>query len=353
MKIDRKDLLARCDTVKPAIRTSSSMPALSFLWFRGGYVYGYDGGMGLVCALPAGIEFEGGVQGSTLVDLLSSSTKETVEFAPGKEGLDLKIGSSRAKLTYTPIERFFWSFPVKPPEGEPLLKITSEVLAAIKAVLPVKHEAPRIPEHHGVVVASDGEVTWFFTTDTFAIAAYRVEGPALPGKAILPRAFAQQVLKHGKEDQPIWSHNGALSLFAGQTPGQIQVHSNSLDTEEIKDLERVVAVHTKIAEEGAKIPAGLAEALNRAEILARKDKPNVEIQADDNSMAIRGKYEGGNLHESLDLAEGENLPERTIKVDSGQLKRGLPLATHIAIGEESIVLYGADGKYTYVLAAAD
>lgn len=354
MKVNRKDLLSRCETARPAIRSSSSMPALSFLWFRGGYVYGYDGGLGIACALPAGVEFEGGVAGATLLDLLSSSNKETVELTPNEDGFALKIGGSRAKIVSTPIDRFFWNFPLNSPDkGEPLFELSNDIIAAIKAVLPVKHDAPRIPEHHGVVMSSDGKQTWFFTTDTYAIAAYLVDEETPEGKNIMPRAFAQQVVKHGLENHVIWKIDDALSMFAGQTVGQIQVHSNSLDTDDVKDLAQVVLTHSRDAGDGVRIPPGLTEALSRAEILAGKDAPTITFESSGETLTVRGKYEGGNLHEDLELDEGESLPERSIQINSSLLIRGLPLATHIAIGESSVVLYGSEGKYTYVLASVD
>lgn len=350
MKVDRKEFLARCEVVKPALRSSTSMPTLSYLWFREGYVYAFDGGMGIACALPPGADIEGGLLGSTLLALLDSTEKEVIELAPTDAGFELKMGGSKSKLASVPSQGFFWNFPSEAPEGkEPILKVTKEVVTALKAVLPVKHESPHQAEHHGVVVDSNGEETWFITTDTKSMAAYKLKMASLPGRYILPRAFTQEVIKYGKEGQLIWNNDGILSFFAGQTAGQIKIHSNALDTDEIKDLIRVITVHTKSAEVMVKIPEGFDEALKRATILARKEKPVINLIGACSTLTAEGAYDHADLEENMDLEDGETLPSRSIRVNADLLKRGTALAMRIGIGGDSLVLTGDESKYTFLL----
>jgi len=351
MKLDRGELLARLDHLKPAIHAGGAIPELGHLWFDGKYAYAYDGGLGI--RTPLKTEFAMGLPSTQLLGLLKSSPHKEVELTEDDATLVIKLGKANMRLISMPYDRWvvekgrgIWEFPNTLPKNAKCWKMTEEFLEGLRRVLLIKPNSPQRVEHHGVVVVPGKGSVDLYTTDTRTLARCFVPAENYPeDRFIIPRPFAEQVVRQCEPGASLYVL--ADCLVADGT--EVRLYSHLLGTDELVDLSAVITriLGKKEDERKVDLPSGLSATLERAMVLAGGEEAMVKFTVSKDKLKVEGHFQSGDVSEILD-AKGAVAETATFRADL--VKRGLAEADGIALLEQALVLYGGE-TWLYLVAS--
>jgi DNA polymerase III sliding clamp (beta) subunit (PCNA family) len=270
---------------------------------------------------------------------------EQVSFENSNDVLSLGLGRARAKLALLPIKNNPWHFPEKVPEDTWCIKLTDDILKALEDVLIVKASQPTRAEHHGVIFYPTKKGVYLFTTDDISLARAFIKGKLPDNKPLLiPRQFLTEVTRQCSE--------GAELLLLGDCvmvrEDDLRICSHLLEATDVLNLDELIAPYVK-GVTSVPIPEGLPEALKRALIMARGDKPIVKLTSDKGELTLSANYPTGEFTETLAVAD-ECVGEVLVRADL--LVKLLPNVDTMAISEkDALVLQGGDAL-TYVVSGA-
>jgi hypothetical protein len=340
--LDREGLAAALGKLRPALRVGGAIPELAHMWFDVGRASAYDGGLGIRLTFDLGVAC--GAPGKALLGLLGTSALKQVTLALEGPALVVKMGRSRTKLNVLEPDRDPWPFPEKHGKAAHLSEAAVE---ALRSVLIAKATPPTRLEHHGVAVYASGADIDFYATDSKTLVQVAVtdDKAKLPKFTFIPRPLAEQIVAlcpHGAEFYVADDHMAAVGRG-------VELCSNVLDVEGLRDIPALVARHHKKHPDPAPLPTGLEAALDRAEVLAGTGSDAaVTIAVRGKKFGMTGKFAFGELKEELVLEEAH--PDTDITVEAAIMRRGLLVADSFSATEGSLAFYGGD-NFLYLVAA--
>lgn len=345
MKVNRKDLLAALEPLKPALAGRSVVSELTHLWFDGKYAYAHDGGVGARAKVDT--PFKLGVPGALLLGLLNQAGPDTLELQEDNASLTFKAGRSNVKLATLPLERMVWPYPAKP-DGKVLasLKVSKAFATALKRVFVIRPANPKRMEHHAVCVFAVDKEMDLFTTDSATLAVMPVKEP-LVGKAdsiAIPRSLAEQIVASCQYDVELRMYADHFVVAASP---ELTLYSNVFDTTEMLDLPSHA---DKYADEKAAppfpLPAEFSEALERVVMMAGAEDAVVTLQTSGKLLALAGSFALGDLDEEFEVSK--TLPKGAVDVVAKTLLSVRDVDT-MMVGKHSVTVRGKD-KFMFVLA---
>jgi hypothetical protein len=340
MKLERKELIAALERVKPALQTSGSIPALKHIWLDGKYLYAYNGALGIRIAWPTQLQ-PCGIPGGVLLGLLESTSAKEVEFdQTAKTQFDLKMGRASATVPLMGIEFTPWPFPEKTPAGPVgvrTLTLTKELIEGLKTVRIIKASKPKRVEHYGVVLFPRKDALSLYTTDSISLAEVSVAGKVAKdlAKAVLPYGFVEQLLKLPPGSKISFTQDSILAEAEG-----IQVCSNLLDSSSVFDLPGLVDKMVEGQGKPSPVPKDLGEAINRALVLAGGDleKAFIKLNVSKKEFQLSGTLASGMLKEKFPLAAAVSESQITVRLE--HLKSLCKEAEEFAISPKVLLLFG-------------
>lgn len=335
MKIDaRKEFLDKLSILKPAIAKAGMIPGLSHIWFDGEYVSAFNGGLGIQIAMESDLKC--GVPGEMLLRLLGTSTLSTVSLNPVNKGEAVEVLLGRAKSVIGALEpdQSVWPFPDERTGSK--LKVDELMIEGLRKCLMINPSPATRLEHKGVIVVPvDKSSLYLYTTDSKSMVRVHIEqANTLKKPVLLPRELVKEMV----DDCPAGAIVYVADEFFVADADGISIYCNALDTEELQDLNKVVASVLKKHGDMAKIPAGFASAVDRAAILAGEDDPDVTITIDGKAVKMTGKYSQGTNELAERMVLEEEFGQAEIKVNSVSLKGALVYGEKFSIEESSLIM---------------
>lgn len=340
---NREALLKVIQEVSPAIGKSEFIIERSHIWFSGGNLYAFDGGLGIRVALPAASDWACGVAGRVLLNLLRISGQDTVSLDLVDLDLVLTMGKSSVKLASLDIGRRPWPFPAKITGGT-IVELTEEFMEAFKKASLVKTTNPDYTIQYGVVLASDGDDTLVFGTDKKALVRVIVhQNITAQSPILLPWAFIKTVREIATTPAKLHILPDCLMLECGAT----QICSSRLTYPEDADLFGVLESHLPAEDDlFTPIPTGFKPVLDRANILGGEADLNIEVKG--KNITVRGSWAVGSILDTLPI-------EQTMRAvgcfTANYILKGLEYASRFFASSRSLVLSDDMGDFIYVVGA--
>lgn len=342
MLVGREEFIAELVKLKPALSSGGIVQELGHFWFEPTAAYAYDGGFGIKLGLKT--ELGCGVPGSQLLGLLSTAALKQVTLEPNGAGLTIKLGKSSSKLVTLEASRKVWPFPLKVPKSAITLELGEEFIEGLKKTLFIKASPATRVEHHGIMLQSGKDGLELFSTDSATMVRVIVGGEAPEDlKVLLPRDFASELVSQAPAGVKLTL---AKDCTIAEADG-ISFYSNVLDISTSDDLSVIVEKNLEKHPKGAPLPAGLALALERAEILAGNRDAEIVAVVEKDHLLLSADYPLGQLAEKLPLA-GKH-PAAKLRLRAASLRRALPYAEEFSLTETSLILRGTP-DFTYVVA---
>lgn len=345
MKVDREEFSAVLARLKPALNPGGRVAAYSHIWFDKKAAFAFDGGFGLRLDLETDLEC--GVPGVTLMGLLATTTLQEIELVPEASSMKVKLGKSTSKLAILEPSAKLWPFPAKLTKKVEPAKLDETFIEALRKTLFVKASSPDRVEHYGVMIQRRKKDLFLCAADSVALGSAMVRGAGAGfsvERTLLPRGFAEQLVAQSPEGVDLYVLEDCLVAVGDG----VAFYSNVLDLAEADDLDDLVSTQVREHPEPIALPAGFEAALSRAEILAGREEPVVQLEMDGNTLKMFGDYGLGQLNESLEL-EGDAAQVK-VRAKAGLLRRALPYAESLSMTRKSLMMRGADG-FVYVVAA--
>lgn len=343
MQVDREEFIAALTRVKPALSSGGRVQALTHIWFDEKAAYAFDGGFGIRLTLET--ELSCGAPGVALLGLLSTSTLKEVELSPDENSLRVKFGKATSKLATLEPAANAWRFPAKLPKGSEPAKLDEKFIEALRKTLFVKASSPERVEHYGVIVQKRKKDLFLGSADKLTIATAVAKGAGTGvefDRVIFPRNFAEQLVAQAPEGADLYVLDDCL-IAVGDG---ISFYTNKLDLTDADDLAALIAGEVKTHPEATPLPAGFEAALNRAEILAGREEPVVDLEINKEGLKVCGDYGLGQLNEVLEL-EGSP-PAAKFRAKAGLIRRALPYAEGFSITRNALMMRAEDG-FAYVV----
>lgn len=343
MLVDREEFVAELVKLKPALSAGGVVQELSHFWFDKGAAYAYDGGFGIKLVLKT--ELACGVPGSQLIGLLGTSVLKQVTLELNGTALAVKLGKSSSKLATLEADRNVWPFPAKLPKIVATLSLGEDFIEGLRKTLFIKASPATRVEHHGVILQSGEDGLELYSTDSATMARVCVGGKGSSDiKVLLPRDFAAEIVAQAPEGVSL-----TLAKDCTIAEGEgISFYSNVLDLSAADDLSKIVERSLTKHSKPVALPAGLASALERAEILAGNKDAEVTVAVEKDTLVLTGDYALGALSEKLPL-EGKH-PVAKARLRAALVRRALAYAEGFSLTEGSLALYG-EPNFTYIAAS--
>lgn len=342
MQFDREKLIDRLSSIKHALSENATVPQNKHYWFDKERLYAFNGWLGIALDEPS--DLEGGVP-DKLLDLLRTSSVDKIELAPKGNSMVLSLGTSHTPLVAMPAEHTQWRFPREAPKGGFSLKLTEELLEAIKRALFIDVSRPTMTVHQGITVDPDTKGLEMYTTDGQSIAQVYITHKCPKGmpRFIMPWSFVNSL--------KLVAPGGMLYLtdqwISAQSPG-VQVFHSLLDLEGAPDFGKIMVDFTEETCEPIQLPERLKEVIKRVVILAGSDEPSVDMAVKKNTLAVTGNYRFGTINEKITF-KGD-MPEGGGRFLADLVSRGIEKADMFSVSGKSLVLYGGE-DFLYVVAS--
>lgn len=337
--VERKELKAALDEVKPAIASSGSTPELKHVWWDGTYLYGYNGALGIKVPWKWDLP-PGGVLASVLLGVLDSSSTEQVSLASSAGSLTVRVGKATAKLQALESTANPWPFKAATKSAQFSVELTQELADGLKRARIIKASNPVRVEHYGIVLFPTKEFMCLYSTDSKTMVEVQVDGKFDKelNKLVLPHAYVQQILGLKISSQIYFMADAIVAV----EEGGVQVCSNMLDVSEVWDLPKLAGDLAKDTEDSViALPEGWQESLNRAGALAGSEESLLKlvVSPKNKEITLTGRLAYGTLEERLSII-GKVPGAGQITVELGALKALTRDAVSFSVGECALVING-------------
>lgn len=347
MEFDRKELVDKLNSLRPAIAEQGLIPELSHIWFTGKSVRAFNGGLGI--RRPLKLDFECGLPGKMLLDLVGTSSLDKVSLEQSEDNEVLvSMGKSKVKLASMPSDGAVWPFPSKFPKDKTTIKLTAPVLDALDKLKFVKLNKPALVIHNGVLIVpmEGGKGADLFSTDSNSIARVAVNDVKFKERILIDWRFGEQIAKLFNPGVRLLVERD--QLVVGGVDGII-MGTNRM---EVPDSPDVKATFEKAyqSEKHVAIPKGFATALERAAIIAGTEDPLIAIDVDGKTMVVRASFAHGVLNAKVKL--DKSMPPMKRVFTGPLIERGLGLSSKFAVTPGAFCMSGEEG-FAYVLSNRD
>lgn len=332
MKLERKLLLSALKTAEPALADKTPLTQLLCFWFSGEALFAYNDVIGI--NVPFKTDFQGGVQGKTLVGLVINSKAKQAEVTVEGNGLCLKLASCKATLPTIPYDQAVWELPAKPKNG---IKLDETLLAAFKHVLLSAADEIGIS-----LVGQDGMLELYSSNDR------TLSWSVAPSKKVnelrveIPPAFCGQLLDICEEGGELFIESDFVMAVANNGAA---VFSRIIHSEKPLDYAEALGVALPEGYEKQLVdtPARLALAVDRALVLTNGDILPVKHTITDGVLNLALDSNLGQLREQVPLGIKYKIDSQ---FDVALIKKGLSKTDSIMFTNScAIMCAGANSGY--------
>lgn len=351
--LGRAAVLAKLETVAPAMSDGRIVKILSHIWFTGQEVMCFDDNIAIAVPFEQD-QIIGAVPGKLLIDFMRVITRNEIQFTRSDNQVLLTATNSsmKAKFPLLPPEEFVFSWPEAP--NDPGMSIVADdvIRTAIKACMRSIGSDGHIPETRGVtIVASETKVV-FYATDSATLTRALAPGHTASKtfRAILPTAFCEQLIALSKKE-------GLLTItenYAEFVNDDVRLYGRLLGTAEPLDFESTIerVFPSNSIKQAVAIPGNLSEVLTRACIIT-KDTATSEaltiFTVKDSVLKIEASTERGSNKDVIKLTGHPNVvsnlvPQRIQKaIDDGFSKILIKTNCTALIADNEFYLVSASG----------
>jgi DNA polymerase III sliding clamp (beta) subunit (PCNA family) len=335
MKINKAELLAALEVVKPGIKNQETVEQATAFAFINGRVVTYNDDISLSHPV-ADLELEGAVQAKELYDILKKMKGEEIEFEEGESSIFFKSGRAKAGLNLQveirmPLEEIG--------EIEGWKKLPEDFSHFLKFAMATCVKDLARPMLVGVHVREDG---FMESSDNKRLTQCELgEGIPVPN-FILPASSCKEVVK--LNPTKIAAGDGWVH-FKNKDKSQLScriLEDTFPSVEKFFDFEGLVI----------NFPDNMIEVIDRANVFAQSDdslQEEMEISLKKNRVTVRTKNDSGWFEESVKMEYTEE-PFSFIIIPY-LLRDILKEGSGCTVGEKMLQFEGAGWKYASVLKA--
>ena len=202
MTIERAELLAKLETVAPALADNAIVPAYTHIHFTGDHLLTTNERIAI--SAPCKTDYRGVLPGKILIDELSIGAhgkKVTIKETNGVA--KITFGRTKLDLPVLPAENFRFVMPPRPRAGDGKIASDHPFFQGVEDCLQSISSYATVPDQLGITMLMDGRDIRMFATNRATITAAKVRIPdfVMP-RVILATDFCQQMLKLNK-DAPV------------------------------------------------------------------------------------------------------------------------------------------------------
>ena len=247
----RTELVAKLDTLSPALLPNAIVPAMAQVWFRGERAMTYNDTIAI--SVPLETPFQGAVPGTTLIKVLKTSLAKQVELTATGPALELKAARTRLKLALTdPDSAFIFTMPKVEKYVGLDFDLGRAFVQALDHLMLSVGDDPLQADQCGVTLIQEGENLLLYSTNRSTISCAEI--PKLrflpkETRVILPTAFCQQLVSF-KESLTLGLHIGTdhACFYAGK----VEVWGRLLESK--KPLDFVAVTKASLPEDLTMVP---------------------------------------------------------------------------------------------------
>jgi len=354
MKLDRKELLAAVDTVKPGLATKSTIDEFAHVWFNGKTALTFnDTDLGM--EVPFAAPLKGGLRGALLLGMLNASRAKEVEIdvapdAPLPNEILIKAGGMKLTMPVLGLKKTVWKFPDV--SGAKPFTLTKDMLRAVDMVMvSTSDPEPSVPEKLGVTFepAEDGKVN-IYATDALTVSKATCAAPKgykVP-LVTMPTPFWAEVLRQCKEGGKLWVLDDCV--IAENEKG-VRIFAKLVNVERPQDWANAfdTALPKRWHLKKQAIPAKLPLAFQRAGILLEgHDAEAVAVTVVGDRLRMEAKSSIGELKEAVKLEAPAD--DVSVRLEPSLVNRGFKDAEEMLVTGDCFALFGAHG-FIYLVGA--
>lgn len=344
----RTGLLTRLEHVAPALAQKDMIPALTHLCFTGEHLFTYNDLLAI--QIPFETDFEGGLEGGTLLGVIRASIAKDAELEAKKTNVLLKMGASRMRLPIMDADNFVFEMPDY--SDLEVLEFDQDYLTGLAHCLISVGSDMNHPEHMGVTVEFRKKVI-LYSTDNATISEFRLPEDSdidhipiiLPAQfcvtlgVLAKRLDVSDVSIHVAEDYVV-AEVGEAVLFSKLIVGITAVDFPKM----VGDLLKAVG-----DDQFFKIPNAFDPSIKQALVVERQEaEPGSILEIEGGKLKISTSSVKGQIRNTIRLED--ELDENRLKIDPRFIARALPQVTDMCLLERSLAL--RHGPYTHLIAGA-
>jgi len=353
LKKSRIELEKALKLVAPALYAKDGVDELACIWFHDNDASTYDGELGLIARAHAG--FDGGVKGSTILNIVSNSAAKDIELEPANGELGqivkMKAGRSKIELPLLPVAR-------RPKWPESLevdnpIEITDDLLEALKLGYVACGNNESRPDFFGTTLMKVNDELQMFTSDgataTAAFCALPKDWTA--DRVAWPRRFCEQLVRLFDKD------DGWLNITPGNVLAQREDKLWLLGRElHVTQPINYGAMFARVVPESFEkdcypIPEGFKSALETASVLLAKQKESrIKIEAAGKELKLSGGGDAGQYSDELKIdGKQESI---ALRADPMLVRRILPHVDRMLLTEDVIIFGKSESDFTHVISCS-
>lgn len=327
--MNRQDLVDKLQLASLALADNNTVPILECFMFTGTKLTAYDGVVGVTVSCKTDEAF--GVNGKTLLGLLSNSSGEEVDFISSEQDIVVKTGRSNFKLPYMEEGAFVFAGVLKGNDQPVLgLPIDEALIKGIQACLMTASRDATKSALWGVTINRDKTVK-FYSCDGDALTRYDTKVKKdLSNDIMLPLKFCEALVRIasttglGKQALLTVSKDWANAKITGgyEVHGHLVENSNPLNHADV--ITKVLKGTPKFA----KVPEELNEALTRAQVVTKNETARTVLTVEGGKLKLLTETQMGIVRDSVGLS---GHPDVTADVNAELIQRSIALCDEIAI----------------------
>lgn len=338
----RSDFVEALAKAAPALSTNDMVPILTHYWFTGQRAMSFNDSLAI--SVPLKTDIKCALPGKLLLDLLKTSKAKEIRFDGITDNeVTVVASSAKMKLATLPPEEFR-IFKMPTPDSAKALPVPAQnFLHGLELALGSVSSDAAMPDMLGITVSTDSGYLVMHATNAETLVESRVKmtnQKAKVKRAILPAAFAEQVIKLNKDADTIHIEIHAdYAFYVG--PEKEYVFGRLLGTDAPLDFNMHVDSHlpSSYKKNRVTIPSKLEAVLERAIITASSDKGGVP------ATKVTNKAEKMTLHTKTAVAEtndyvmvGDKHPPVTMMVNPKIFKTGIGKFSHMLVTDKAVVM---------------
>lgn len=327
--MNRKDLVSKLNLLKLSLSTIDIIPSLQYFYFSKDRIIACNGNQlaqisyetGIDCLLP----------GNVLLGLLKSYTSDEVRFEQKDDGILIRSGSSRTKLSILPKDSFISIGEEKEFNGMKV-PLTINFIDGLERCLVSLADNIGSVSMSGVTLNLDHGSCRLYSTDDITISKSTpmdIMGVSTENarKVLLPKLFCEQAVIWFKE----FGSKGEILIGKDSVKAQFSNGSvlSKINLEvEYQDFETIISVYKDI--NFFPIPDNFGSILDRSLLFTSSEVVrSIRFESGENYLNFEseGRY-GSNTDKCTIESDFENLQ---FSMDAVLLKRALPLIKEFSI----------------------
>ncbi len=329
--MNRTELVRTLELIKPALASTNMVPIFQCFNFQEGSVSAYNDTIAIIG--PSEFEWACGINGNTLLGLISNSKAEELEISLERDTATLKLGKTVSKMPFFTHEEFIFDVPDS--KWDFTISFTEGFANALSMCLETVSSDETQPKLHGVTI--DGNRMYSCNGDT--ITRVQLKGGTKGGRILMPTSFCSAVLK-------LWN---SLSMTKGTIQfndewvfanlGEWAIYGRVLEITDPIDFDGLIKNTLKTKTATQAVPAEFSEALSRARVLSDPESQKTSASIEKGKLTLHTETHMGEIKDVLPL---KGHPDVEASINASHLQRALQYCDQIAFHENCVVLEQGD-----------